>query len=129
METQDRKNDSSAGCLIHLFWLLLGNIMLLVVAGQLFSGGGKFSWLDILYWLLVFLILLARYADIRYFKGATIEGRPSSMQDWRRHALILILLAGLAWIAIHLWGFIYPSLENITWIRTAIRAPGVFTGG
>jgi hypothetical protein len=61
-----------------------------------------FSRLDVVYWTVVILILAARYADIRYFKGTTAEGNPCSIDDWRRHAFILALLAGAAWLVLRL---------------------------
>jgi len=113
MQTQERKYDSCSGCFIHLFWLLLGNLALLIVAGRLlFHTGGMFSLLDAVYWLLVVLILLARYADIRYFKGAAADGKPCSLEDWRRYALIFVLWAGLVWMAVHLLGLIGPSIQR-----------------
>jgi hypothetical protein len=104
MQTQDQKYDSSSGCLIHLFWLIVGNVALLIVAGQiLFHTGGRFSVFDAIYWLFVVLILAARYADIRFFKGTTVDGKPSTLEDLRRHATILIISAGVIWITIHLF--------------------------
>jgi hypothetical protein len=96
MQTQDQKYDSSSGCLIHLFWLIVGNVALLIVAGQiLFHTGGRFSVFDAIYWLFVVLILAARYADIRFFKGTTVDGKPSTLKDLRAMRSSSLFLPGL----------------------------------
>ena len=90
--------------------LILGNLALLAVGGQLlFHPRGWFSALDAVYWLLVALVLAARYADIRYFKGTTAEGKPSTLEDWRRYAFILVLVAGVAWLIVHCLGAFWLS--------------------
>ena len=110
MPTQDPDFDSSSGCLLRLFWLLLGNAVLVIVALQiLIRVGGVFSGLDVVYWSVVALILAARYADIRYFKGTTAEGKPSTLEDWRRYAFILVLSAGVALLTVHFLGAFWLS--------------------
>ncbi len=110
MPTQDQEYDSPSGCLIHLFWLVLGNAVLVVVAGQLLlHPKGWFSGLDAVYWSFVALILAARYADVRYFKGITVEGKPSTLEDWRRYAFILVLSASVAWLTVHFLGAFWLS--------------------
>ena len=105
MPSQDREHDSASGCLLRLFWLLLGNALLVIVALQiLVREWGGFSGLDVAYWSVVLLLLAARYADVRYFKGTTAEGKPSTLGDWRRYAFILVLSAGAVWLAVHLLG-------------------------
>jgi len=65
------------------------------------------------YWSVVVLIIAARYADIHYFKGTTADRKPSTLDDWRRHTLIVVVSAGAAWLAahlaVHLLGPIGPS--------------------
>jgi hypothetical protein len=55
------------------------------------------------------LLLAARYADIRYFKGTTAEGKPSTLEDWRRYAFILVLSASVAWLTVHFLGAFWLS--------------------
>jgi hypothetical protein len=110
MRTQEQEHDSSLGCLLHLFWLFLGNFVLIVLAGELLLfPSGWFSGLDAVYWFVVALIVAARYADIRYFQGATAEGKPSTFEHWRRHAFILVLSASVVWLAVHVLGAFWFS--------------------
>ena len=114
MSHQQQAHDSLSGCLLRLFWLLGGNAVLAIVGVQiLFNAPPMFSRVDAVYWSVVVLIIAARYADMRYFKGATAGGKPSSFDDWRRHTLILVVSAGVAWfaarLAVHFLGPIGPS--------------------
>jgi hypothetical protein len=105
MPIQHKEHGAPSGCLLRLFWLIAGNAALVIVAGQLLLHPmGWLSGLDAVYWFIVALILAARYTDIRYFKGITAEGKPSRIEDWRRHAFILVLSAGAAWLTVHFLG-------------------------
>ena len=105
MPSHDQEYDSLSGCLLRLFWFFLGNAALVLVAVQLLlQPRGWFSGLDAVYWSVVVLILAARYADIRYYKGTTAEGKPFTLEDWRRYAFILVLSASVAWLTVHFLG-------------------------
>jgi hypothetical protein len=131
MSDQQQGRDSLSGCLLRVFWLCGGNAVLAVAGAQiLLNAPPMFSRLD--------------YADIRYFKGTTAEGNPSSIDDWRRHAFILALLAGAAWLLLHLAAHFlgptgsttprgakgeWPTTENRhTFGPVASHAISVFTG-
>jgi hypothetical protein len=102
MPSQDPQQDAPSGCLFRLFWMILGNMALLAVAGQLLTcPRGWFSGLDVAYWSVVALLIAARYADIRYCKGTTGEGKPCTLEDWRRYAVIVVLSTGVVWLALH----------------------------
>ncbi|MBN1854784.1 MAG: hypothetical protein JW829_18775 [Pirellulales bacterium] len=110
MPTEEREQEGSSGCLFRLFWMILGNLVLFFVAVQLlFHPRGWFSSLDVVYWLTTVLILVARYADIRFFQGTTAEGKPATLRDWQRHAFILVLVTGVVWLAVHLLGVFWFS--------------------
>jgi hypothetical protein len=105
MPTQDEGQQSASGCLLRLFWLFLGNGVLGIAAAKLaLHPRGWFASLDAIYWVAVALLVAARYADIRYFRGTTAEGAPATLADWRRYAFILVLSAGVVWLAVHFLG-------------------------
>ena len=102
MADQEQAYTPVSGCLARLFWLVGGNAMLALALLQiLFTQPPIFSLVDAFYGSIVVLILVARYVDIRYFHGATGEGKPSTMADWRRHASIEVGAAAVAWCAAH----------------------------
>ena len=105
MPSQDRERDASSGCLLRLIWLVVGNMALMLVGVQLFlHPRGWFSVLDAAYWSIVVLILAARYADMRYCNGTTADGKPCTPAIWRRHTVVLVLLACVVWLAAHSLG-------------------------
>ena len=104
MESSEKSPGSIVGCLLRLFWMLLGNTALFFCA---FFIGSKpaafltFSVFDIVYGAAVTALLAARYIDIRHLNGATVFGTPASMSHYRRYALILIAASIGVWAAAH----------------------------
>ena len=99
---EDHKYDPPAGCLLRIFWMIIGNAILLSCAyGIVQHRSSPLSVADAFYWAIVGSLLAARYVDIRYLYGLTVEGDPASMADWRRYAVFLVLVATGLWIAVH----------------------------
>jgi hypothetical protein len=103
MSTHRPDLDASSGRLARLF-SLLGNLVLLVFALQIFHGGARFSGLDAVYWVIVGVILAARYADICCFQAMAAERKRVSLEDWRRYAFVVVPTAGAGWLAVHALG-------------------------
>lgn len=95
-------NLSALGCLLRLFWMAIGNAVLLLVGVQLIQLDQHLSGLDAAFWLILLLTVGARFIDIRYFAGTDGFGVPSTFADWRRHAIKMVSLAGIVWLAMHL---------------------------
>ena len=93
------------GCLpvlLRLFWMGVGNFLLFALA--LVIGQSKdvlFSRYDVLFAALVLLCILARYLDIAYFQGATADGEPATLRDWRRYSVVLVLVSLVIWAGAH----------------------------
>ena len=107
MAEQPKPTTSSAqtgalGCLVRLYWMMLGHAVLffslLLIAR---AGGLALSAADVVYWAAVFSLVVIRYVDVRYLGGSTSTGQPASLSDWRRYALLLTLLSLVAWAAAH----------------------------
>jgi hypothetical protein len=91
-----------AGCLLRIFWMLLGNALLAACAFFVLQNRSIFFGLaDALYWVTVASLLAARYVDIRHFRGTTAEGEPATMVHWRRYALTIVLVSTCLWVAVH----------------------------
>ncbi len=101
-EHEPDKQESAAGCLARLFWMMLGNLVLAVTAFKIFEGPSlALTWADAVYWLTVACLVGVRYADIRYWDGKKADGEPATMTDWRRYSLLLLIAAAAAWILLH----------------------------
>lgn len=102
--------DAPAGCLIRLFWMIVGNALLFFCAMAIAQGTSSlFEPIDALFWILVGSLLITRYVDIRYFNGMTSDGDAATMADFKRYALLLGFIAIGLWIGAHLFGAFYSD--------------------
>ena len=99
---EDHQHDPPAGCFLRLFWMMIGNFILLFCATTIAQNQSSFLGVaDAFYWATVGGILAARYVDIRYLKGLTADGDPASMLHWRRYAVLLGVAATVLWFVVH----------------------------
>jgi hypothetical protein len=99
---QPPANQPPLGCLLRLFWMMIGNGVLFLVGVQLIQSDQHLSGLDAAFWLILLLTVGARFIDIRYFAGTDGFGVPSTLSDWRRYAIKMVSLAGIVWLVMHL---------------------------
>lgn len=97
-----RASDSIVGLFLRIYWIMIGNAVLAVTAA-LPVAYPKLPTAPLLsvYVLSVGALAAARYLDIRFCGGATVDGTPADMGHWRRYLVILLpvslLLPGIAW--------------------------------
>lgn len=105
MENQNHEEtsyDRSGGCLLRLFWMIIGNALLLFCLLAILERHLRVLGIaDAIFWITVGCLLVVRYADIRYFHGVTADGGPSSMAHWRRYAMFLCGISLVLWLAVH----------------------------
>ena len=93
---------SLTGLLLRLFWMIAGNLAIALSAVLILQGGGPIPLLpDLIYWVAVPLMIVSRYADVRYFNGTNGYGERATMQDWRRYSVKVVIVAIVLWIAAH----------------------------
>ena len=98
MEEPIKKPLGGSGCLLRLYWMFGGNIVLLFLVVFTIDKHFKFpSWLDLAYLITVLTLVVVRYIDVSYMQGETAEGKPASMKDFRSYVLILIIASSLVW--------------------------------
>ncbi len=91
-----------AGCLLRLVWMLVGNgVLYLSLVTVVATGAPLPSYLDVVAALAVGLMIAARRLDITRFGGRTVSGELATLRDWRRHTLLLITSAAIAWLLAH----------------------------
>jgi hypothetical protein len=102
-QTPAKKESTNAvGMLLRLFWMVIGNMVLVMVAVSIIENRQTFlSIADILYVVLVPLLIVARYLDIKFFEGATASGEPATIKHWRKYALTTASVAVAVWFAAH----------------------------
>ncbi len=101
------KQGGGLSLLVRLFWMVIGNFILFFMVCGICAGQNKGLGLkDAIYAIVVVLLVLTRYIDIRYLGGLTAQGAPASMTHWYRYSAGLIIgggvVLGLAHIVNHL---------------------------
>lgn len=87
-----------AGCIPRLVWMGFGNIALVLAVLSIDEHAG-WSIADLAFWLLIGLLIGARYIDIARFQGTRIHGEPATTAHFKRY-LMFLLLAGAALFAV-----------------------------
>lgn len=101
------KYDSIFSLLVRVFWVLLGNAILLISAIFIIQDENwKFHASDVVFWVTVAALLLARYLDIKFYGDSTSEGRPASMSHWRKYAAVLLIISTAVWVLAHVINFL-----------------------
>jgi hypothetical protein len=102
------KADSSPpflGAVARLYWMLLGNAVLSLIAFRIAQRGPERTWItDVAFWTVVASLVLVRYLDIARLGGTTASGEPASFRDWRQYSWRLLLIALAVWIVAHALG-------------------------
>jgi len=94
-----------AGCLLRLFWMLIGNAIVYASLAVIAFEGAPFpSALDVVVWVTVALTLVARHRDITRWGGQTASGEPATLAHWRRFAAVVILVTAAASVLAHALG-------------------------
>lgn len=95
--------DSHAGCLVRLFWMFIGNVILFLCLTCIFHNRVRgLALIDLGYWLTVLAMVAVRWVDIRSYHGDTVTGEPATLTHWRKYAVRLVVGALVVWIIIHL---------------------------
>jgi hypothetical protein len=91
-----------SGCLVRLFWMFLGNVVLLFSAKAISDREAyALSIADLVFWGFVLALIIIRRVDISKLGGLTAAGQPASMVHWRRYAIVLLVLALVLWGSAH----------------------------
>ncbi|MEN6309344.1 MAG: hypothetical protein ABFD91_16480 [Anaerohalosphaeraceae bacterium] len=101
-ENSPAQGESSfLGTFVSMFWLLWGNILLGAMAIKIIQKQALLSAFDIVYWVLVMLMAISRFWDIKYCKGITIKGSRATMWHWRRYIFYLFVVAVGLWLLVN----------------------------
>lgn len=95
--------DSASSGLVRLLWVFLGPAGLIVYCFVLMQRDPQIhSLLSLGFWGLVAGVVFLRYLDLRVFGGTTAEGKPSTMADVQRYAVVVGGSAAAAWVVAHM---------------------------
>jgi len=100
VQTPEHEYASGTGFLLRVFWMGLGNLLLVYLAGGIARvPSWSLTWRDIAYWITVVALLTARYVDVARYEGLTINSAPATQMHVRRYAVALLVIASLIWSA------------------------------
>ncbi|GEM_PF-347988 len=98
------------GCLsvlIRIFWMMIGPMALGLCAVFIaINSIPYFSIHDFTYWMIVVMLITARYIDVKKLNGLTADGDPATPAHWRRHTFLLIVVSLPLWIISHSLGYV-----------------------
>jgi hypothetical protein len=104
MEEPVEKPLGGSGCLLRLYWLFAGNIILFFLIAFIIDKHFKFpSWHDLAYWITITTLIVVRYIDIRYMLGETAEGKPAYMSDFNKYTQKLLIVSFVMWASTFLF--------------------------
>jgi hypothetical protein len=88
------ENSSCIGLILRLFWMAFGSFALALCAIKVtLEYPRNLPVLTASVFLLAILMIVARYADIRYFSGKTCDGDPATMAHLRPYAVRVAVVA------------------------------------
>jgi hypothetical protein len=96
------KHDSIFSLFLRVFWMLVGNTILVILTIFILRGEKwTFHAVDVVFWVTVLALILARYLDIKFYCGLTSTGEPASMVNWRKYAIVFVMCSAVIWVLAH----------------------------
>jgi hypothetical protein len=96
------KQSGILAVLARIFWMALGNFALMICAANIIMGeGGSTRIPDIIFWCVVPVMIIVRFLDIKFLDGQTATGKPATLSQWRKYAVMLIIISAIIWSAAH----------------------------
>jgi len=101
-EPATSKQDSIAGLLARVFWMLIGNMVMVISMIIIFQYRDRmFHAADLVFWITIVAIILVRYLDIKFWGGMTAAGGPATIANWNRYAVALLIGSAVVWVVLH----------------------------
>lgn len=99
--------------LSRIFWMLFGPlflVLLLFLSSE--RGGGWLTPTDVVYFVVLAGLVVARWIEFRGGDPRTSTGDPATIDQLRKYAIVTILVGVMAWIAVKmLSGIAAPTVD------------------
>jgi multisubunit Na+/H+ antiporter MnhB subunit len=84
----------------RIYWMVVGPMLLAMTAFKIASqGGGWFTSTTLVFFLVLGVLPLSRWAEFRGGSPQTAEGDPATPAHLRRYVVVVFLLGVVVWIA------------------------------
>jgi hypothetical protein len=88
---------------VRLSWTFFGPVVLVgYLAWLLRTDPHPLAPSSLAFWVLVLLLVLARFVDVTRYGGETSTGTRATLTDARRFAAAVVGVAAAAWLGVHL---------------------------
>lgn len=82
----------------RLYWMVFGNIILLLTAVTTMLGSFQNLLVaSLVFWADVICMVIIRYLDIRFFQGETVDSQAATLSHWKKYSISLFVGSALAW--------------------------------
>jgi hypothetical protein len=99
---EKQAQDTITSVFLRVYWMILGYIPFMVGAKLILKNKQNlFAMGDAILALTTVLVLIARFVDIKFFKGETKDGVPATMKNFFIHSIILIVVTIALWMCLH----------------------------
>lgn len=88
------------GLIMRMLWLIVGNMALYIIAAVIFMRH-TFSYIDIVFWVVIAGLILIRYIDITRMNGLTSNNKPATLKHWRMYVIKLLAASAALWGLAH----------------------------
>ena len=89
------------GCLLRLIWSFGNGGLVLLLIPIVLNDSGLLSFASIGFWILLGLVVVARYVDVTCYAGTMPDGTPATLRDVNRFSAWLVVIASAAWVLAH----------------------------
>jgi hypothetical protein len=105
-----KKQGSGLSVLLRIYWMFLGNVILFICALLIVQKkAGIFHPADVVFWITVAALIIARYLDIKFCDGYTVTDKPATMSHWTRYFILLSIISGVMWTLMHLIKYLFVN--------------------
>lgn len=101
-EPPQKSSYTPIGSLVmRVYWLVIGHLLIFSFGVAILMNHLQNNLLiNCCFWVSVVLCPIARWVDIKRYKGQTSEGEPATMQHWKKYTLFVVGYAVPLWIAV-----------------------------
>ena len=82
----------------RLYWMVFGNIILLLTAVTTMLGSFQnLAVATIMFWVNASCMVIVRYVDIRFLRGETVDSQTATLGHWKKYTVSFLAGAALTW--------------------------------
>jgi hypothetical protein len=98
MGTSETEYTPLSAVLPRLYWMVFGNIILLLTAvTTMLRAFQDLHLASLVFWANAACMVIIRYLDVRYLRGETADSQAATIAHWKRYSIFLLVGAASTW--------------------------------